>query len=201
MGRVVRIPRVTCLVSDQDDLSLLPALADAGVDGFQVRAKTLDGRALTALAERVVAAVRPAGALVLVDDRIDIALAAGADGVHLGRGDLAVPAARRIAPDLVIGATCRSRVAVATAVEEGADYAGFGPVFATSSKDGLPAPLGPAAIAAAAGLLPLVAIGGIDAHRVESVVAAGAHGVAVIGGVWRQPDPVIAAKEIVAALG
>jgi len=209
MGRVVgvvprvaaRIPRLTCLVSERDDLSLLPVLVDAGVDGFQVRAKSLDGRALTALAERVVAAVRTAGALVLVNDRVDVALAAGADGVHLGRVDLPVAAARRIAPDLVVGATCRTRAEVEAAARDGAAYAGFGPVYATASKQGLPDPLGPAAISAAAGVLPLVAIGGVDASRVAGVVAAGAHGVAVIGGIWRQPDPVSAAKELVAALG
>lgn len=196
-----RVPRLTCLVSDRDDLSLLPALVDAGVDGFQVRAKMLDGRALTALAERVVTAVRPLGARVVVNDRLDVALAAGADGVHLGRVDLPVAAARRVAPGLVIGATCRTYADVASAAADGADYAGFGPVFATTSKPGLPDPLGPSAVAAAAGWLPLVAIGGIDASRAGEVVAAGAHGVAVIGGIWRHPDPVAAAKELAAALG
>lgn len=202
MGPVeVRVPRLTCLVSERDDLSLLPALADAGVDGFQVRAKSLDGRALTALVERVVGAVRPAGAMVLVNDRLDVALAAGADGVHLGRVDVPVAAARRIAPDLVVGATCRTRAEVESAARDGASYAGFGPVFATASKEGLPDPLGPAAVSAAAGVLPLIAIGGIDAARVAAVVAAGAHGVAVIGGIWRQPDPVSAAKELASQLG
>ena len=198
---VVEVPRLTCLVSDRDDLSLLSALADAGVDGFQVRAKGVSDRALIALTERVVDVVRPAGAVVLVNDRVDVALATGADGVHLGRVDLPVPDARRLAPGLLIGATCRSRAQVAAAAEEGADYAGFGPVFATTSKDGLPDPLGPAAVRAAAGILPLVAIGGIDAGRAAAVVDAGAHGVAVLGGIWRPPDPVAAAKEIVAALG
>ena len=197
----VRVPLLTCLVSDRDELTLLSALADAGVDGFQVRAKQLDGPALTALAERVVVAVRPAGAMVLVNDRLDVALAAGADGVHLGRVDLPVAAARRVAPHLVVGATCRSRADVESAAADGADYAGFGPVFATTSKAGLPDPLGPSAVAAAVGRLPLVAIGGIDARRAREAVAAGAHGVAVIGGIWRHPDPVAAAKELVAALG
>jgi thiamine-phosphate pyrophosphorylase len=201
MGRVVEVPRLTCLVSDRDDLSLLPLLADAGVDGFQVRAKLLDARALTALTERVVAAVRPVGATVLVNDRLDVALAAGADGVHLGRVDLPIAATRRVAPGLVIGATCRTRSDIESAAADGADYAGFGPVFASTSKHGLPDPLGPSAVRDAAGVLPLVAIGGIDGARAAEVVAAGAHGVAVIGAIWRHPDPVTAAKEIVAALG
>lgn len=195
------LPHLFCLVDAGDDLSLLPDLAGAGVPGFQVRAKGLDDAALLGFARRVVSAVRPLGATVVVNDRVDIALAAAADGVHLGRGDLPVADARRIAPDLLIGATCRTRGHVDRAARDGADYAGFGPVFATASKDGLPAPLGTDAITTAAGPLPLVAIGGIDAARAASALSAGAHGVAVIGAIWRQPDPVGSAKELVAAVG
>ncbi|GAA3544556.1 thiamine phosphate synthase [Nocardioides daeguensis] len=193
-------PRLFCLVSERDDLSLLPALADAGVDGFQVRAKSLATGALVALARRVVAAVRPAGALVVVNDRLDVALAAGADGVHLGADDLAVADARRLAAGLLVGATCRSRAEVLAAASHGADYAGFGPVFASGSKAGLPAPVGVAAVTEAAGVLPLVAIGGICAETAGDVRMAGAHGVAVIGAIWRHPDPLVAAKELVAAV-
>ncbi|MBM7518860.1 thiamine phosphate synthase [Nocardioides nitrophenolicus] len=194
-------PHLFCLVSQRDDLSLLPALADAGVDGFQVRAKSLATGALVALARSVVAAVRPAGALVVVNDRLDVALAADADGVHLGADDLAVADARRLAPALLVGATCRSRAEVAAAADAGADYAGFGPVFASASKRGLPGPLGVPAVSEAAGVLPLVAIGGITAATAGEVRAAGAAGVAAIGAIWRQPDPLLAAKELVAAVG
>ncbi|MEV4999605.1 thiamine phosphate synthase [Nocardioides sp. LML1-1-1.1] len=193
--------RLFCLVSERDDLTLLPALAGAGVDGFQVRAKDLTTRDLVALTAAVLAAVRPHGARVLVDDRLDVALAAGADGVHLGADDLAVADARRLAPGLVVGATCRDRAAVEAAAEAGADYAGFGPLLPTVSKPGLPAPLGIAAVREAVGVLPLVAIGGLDAATAAEARAAGAHGVAVIGAIWRQPDPVAAAKELVTAVG
>ena len=193
-------PHLFCLVSQRDDLSLLPALADAGVDGFQVRDKSLPTGALVALTRAVVAAVRPAGALVVVNDRLDVALAADADGVHLGADDLAVADARRLAPGLLLGATCRSRAEVMAAAEAGADYAGFGPVFTSASKAGLPLPLGVPAVAAAAGVLPLVAIGGVTATTAGEVRAAGATGVAVIGAIWRHPDPVGAAKELVAAV-
>jgi thiamine-phosphate pyrophosphorylase len=193
-------PHLFCLVSEHDDLSLLPALADAGVDGFQVRAKSLATGALVALTRAVVAAVRPADALVVVNDRLDVALAAGADGVHLGADDLAVADARRLAPNLVVGATCRSRAEVVAAADAGADYAGFGPVFASTSKAGLPLPLGAPAVAEAAGVLPLVAIGGITAATAAEVRAAGATGVAVIGAIWRHPDPVGAVKELVTAV-
>lgn len=194
------IPRIFCLVSDRDDLSLLTSLAAVGIDGFQVRAKSLSGRELVALTDWVIAAVRPEGATVVVNDRLDVALASGADGVHLGSSDVAVSATRRIAPQLVIGSTCRSRAEVEAAARDGADYAGFGPVFATESKAGLPAPLGGSAVIEAAGVLPLMAIGGISASTARSLVDAGAHGVAVLGTIWRHPDPVLAAKELVAAL-
>lgn len=193
--------RLFCLTSSAEDLTLLPALAEAGVDGFQVRDKSLPTGALVALTRSVLAAVRAYGATVVVNDRLDVALAAGADGVHLGTSDLAVADARRLAPGLLVGATCRSRAEVVAAAEAGADYAGFGPVLATSSKAGLPTPLGFAAVTAAAGVLPLVAIGGLGTDSAAHARAAGAYGVAVIGAIWRQPDPVGSAKELVAAVG
>lgn len=195
------VPRLFCLVAPSDDLALLPDLARAGVDGFQVRAKEGTDREVLALTELVIGAVRPFAATVVVDDRLDVALAAGADGVHLGADDLPVAAARRLAPDLVVGATCRSRADVERAAAAGATYAGLGPVWATTSKAGLPDPLGPSALTAAAGLLPLVAIGGVTAARAARARDAGAHGVAVIGGIWRSPDPLTAAEELVATLG
>lgn len=194
------LPRLFCLVGVADDLTVLPALVSAGVEGFQVRAKGLADAALLAFAEAVVAAVRPLGALVVVNDRVDVALASGADGVHLGRDDLPVAVARRLAPDLLVGATCRDRDQVRQAASEGANYAGFGPVFATASKAGLPAALGPDAVRASVGFLPLVGIGGVDAATAPALRAAGAHGVAVIGAIWRQRDPVAAAKELAEAV-
>jgi thiamine-phosphate pyrophosphorylase len=196
----VFLPRIFCLVSERDDPALLGDLAEAGVDGFQVRAKHVGGRDLMALTESVIAEVRPRGAVVIVNDRLDAALAAGADGVHLGAEDLGVREARRIAPELLIGATCRDRGMVERAGADGADYAGFGPVFASSSKAGLPAPLGPDALAAATGLLPLIGIGGIAPDNAARVLGAGAHGVAVIGSIWSAPDPVAAARALVAVV-
>jgi thiamine-phosphate pyrophosphorylase len=180
-------------------------LAAAGVDGFQVRDKAATTRELVVLAATVIELVSAYDACVVVDDRLDVALATGAHGVHLGAADLPLEDARQIAdqvvPGLVIGATCRNRSAVEAAAGAGADYAGFGPVFATSSKAGLPDPLGVDAVAAAAGVLPLIAIGGISTTSAGAVRAAGAHGVAVIGGLWRQPDPLQAAKELAEAVG
>jgi len=194
------VPKLFCLVSSSDDLALLPALAEAGVDGFQVRDKSATTRELVELTRVVRGSVEMYDATVVVNDRVDVALAAGAAGVHLGADDLPVREARRIAPRLLIGATCRDREQVAAAAHDGADYAGFGPLFATQSKSGLPDPFGLGALAAAHGVLPLIGIGGIDAVRAGGARAAGAHGVAVIGGLWRQPDPLVAAKELVAAV-
>lgn len=201
---VTVLPRVFCLVGPDDDLSLLPALAARGVTGFQVRDKTSDDRDCLSLVVAVRVALAPYDATVVVDDRLDVALAAGADGVHLGARDLPLVHARRLADALdrtfVVGATCRDAAQVRAAADDGADYAGFGPIGFSGSKAGLPTPLGAAALRAAAGALPLVAIGGIDVAAARAVRAAGAHGVAVIGAVWRARDPLRAAEELVAAV-
>jgi thiamine-phosphate pyrophosphorylase len=153
------IPGLMCLVSSTDNLSLLPALAMAGVDTFQVRDKTLERPGLIELTAQVMALV-PA-ARVIVNDRIDVALVIGADGVHLGASDMTVADARRLADraagrrflmgPFLIGATCRTASDVAAAAAAGADYAGVGPVFATTSKAGLPSPLGLDGLATAVG--------------------------------------------------
>jgi thiamine-phosphate pyrophosphorylase len=193
------VPRLHCLVDATVDTGLLPDLVGAGVDGFQIRDKTIAAFELVTLVRTVVDTVRPFGACVIVNDRLDVALAAGADGVHLGSSDLPVADARQVAPTLTIGATCRSRAAVVAAADAGASYVGFGPVFSNSGKPGLPEPLGPGAISSAADVLPLIAIGGINAETASSALSAGAHGVAVIGGIWGQPDPVAAAHAIARA--
>lgn len=192
----MRIPRLFCLVDATSDLALLPALVDAGVDGFQVRAKSLTDAQLVTFTAQVIAMVRRLGATVIVNDRVDVALACDADGVHLGRDDLPVDDARALAPELLIGATVRDRAQAEQAMVYGADYAGFGPVFATSSKDRLPRPLGVEAIGLATGALPLIAIGGINGTNAAAVRTAGAHGIAVIGAIWNAPDPVAAAQEL-----
>lgn len=193
------LPRVFCLVSGRDDLALLPQIADAGITGFQLRDKEIDAGSLHRLALRVLSLVGDR-TTVVINDRLDVARSAGAHGVHLGKHDLPLARARETAPDLLIGATCRSSDDVARAKADGADYAGFGPVARSGSKAGLPDPLGFAAINRATGVLPLIAIGGIDAALAARARSAGAHGVAVIGSIWRQRDPVLAAKELVDAV-
>jgi len=188
----------------RDPLTVVDAALGAGAPVIQVRAKQATDRALLTLAEAAVARCRAAGATCLIDDRVDVALAVGADGVHLGDEDLPVAVARRLlGPDALIGATARDTAAAAARVAEGADYLGVGPTYATGTKTGLPDPLGPAAVGAvaAAVTVPVIAIAGIDRTRVAEVLAAGVHGIAVVGAVSRAEDPAAATADLLAALG
>ena len=191
------VPQLMVLVDETNDVELLPALVAAGVDGFQVRAKRLNDAGLLELTRRVLAFA--GAAAVLVNDRVDIALLAGASGVHLGTNDLPIDEARHLAPGMLIGGTCRDAASVLAARTAGANYVGFGPIYATASKRGLPDPLGPDAIRDASEFLPIVGIGGINTRNASEVYTAGAHGIAVISGVWDAPDPIAAAHEIAEA--
>ena len=201
-------------VLTDDRVAVLPVVEAAlrgGAEVIQVRAKAGTDREQLATITAVVAAcrragatpTRPYGATCLVNDRCDLALAAGAHGVHLGDDDLPVPVARRLlGPRAVIGATARDAAAARARVAEGADYLGVGPVHATVTKDGLPAPIGPAGVGAvaAAVTVPVIAIGALDADRVPAVLAAGASGVAVVGAVTRAEDPRAATAALRAVL-
>lgn len=158
------------------------ALVDAGVEALQVREKKLDDRALYELARRVVT-LAAGRMLVLVNGRADIALAAGADGVHLpAEGLPAAPLRRRCGPAFLIGRSAHTVEEVAAARGEGCDYAFFGPLRPTPSKPGPTAVPGISGLAAACrGGLPLLALGGIEtAADVALAAEAGAAGVAGI---------------------
>ena len=204
--RGIVLPRIHCITDlrtrpADSCLALLEAVCRAGVDAVQVRAKHLTDRELVGFTRDVVASVRPLGATVVVNDRVDVALAADADGVHLGRDDLSVADARRQVPDgFLVGGTCRGVQHAERARDEGADYVGVGPVFPTSSKTGLPDPVGVGTLRQVAPVLPTVAISGITGERVPEVMAAGAHGIAVIAAISRAQDPVAAARDLVAAV-
>jgi thiamine-phosphate pyrophosphorylase len=155
----------------------------AGVRLIQLRQTRLPRSELLALARSVTAAVRAAGGAVIVNDQLDIALLAGADGVHLGPDDLSVAAARRVAgADLLIGASAATPDAAREAEQAGADYLGSGPAFATANKTTKPV-IGPAGIAgvAAAVTIPVFAIGGISRDRVPELREAGIDRVCAIG--------------------
>jgi thiamine-phosphate pyrophosphorylase len=188
----------------RDALATTTAAVCAGAPVIQVRAKGLTDRELLDFATRVVDLCATWGATCLVNDRVDVALAAGAHGTHLGADDLPVDAVRRIAgPGHLIGGTARDPRRAAALVAAGADYVGVGPVYRTATKLGLPQPLGPAGIAAVAGAIavPVIAIGGIGVEQVPELLAAGAHGVAVVAAISEAADPAAATIALLRALG
>jgi thiamine-phosphate pyrophosphorylase len=188
----------------QPALDAVAAAIAAGAPVVQVRAKSCTDRELYDFARAVVELCTPAGTTCLVNDRVDVALAVGADGTHLGAGDLPLAAARRIAgPGHLLGGTAREPRLARQLVAEGADYLGVGPAYPTRTKTGLPDALGPAGISAVADAVgvPVIAIGGVTAARVAGLLAAGAAGVAVVGAVSGAADPGAATRELLRALG
>jgi len=177
------------------------ALEVAGADlTVQVRVEDdATDREAYALATRVAGLCAESGATLLVNDRLHVALAVGAAGGHVGALDLPVDAARRVlGPAAVLGATAREPEMAKAAVADGATYLGVGPAYATTTKDGLPPPLGPdgiAEVASAVGV-PVIAIGGVTAARVPELLAAGAYGVAVVGAIANARHPAQAAAEL-----
>ncbi len=168
-----------------------------------MRVKGATDRALHDFAGQVVALCAEHGAICLVNDRVDIALAIGAHGTHLGAEDLPVEAARRVAgPEHLLGGTARTAETARRLVDEGADYLGVGPAYRTTTKTGLPDPLGPDGVQAVAEAVdvPVVAIGGVTIDRVPELLAAGAAGVAVVSAVSAVEDPGAATRAFVAAL-
>jgi thiamine-phosphate pyrophosphorylase len=186
-----------------DSVPLAEAALAGGAPVLQVRLKGITDRARHEVTARIAERCVAAAALCIVNDRLDLALAADAGGVHLGADDLPVPAARRIAgAGFVVGGTARSPDAARRLETEGATYVGVGPIYATSSKNGLPRPLGVDGLrsVAAAVSIPVIAIAGITPGRVPEVLAAGANGVAVIGAVAAAPDPRQATAALLAAI-
>ena len=169
----------------------------------QLREKDLDGRALAELARALRATTSAAGVRLFINDRIDVALAVGADGVHLGGTSLGPAEARAIAPGLAIAVSTHGLAEVRAAVDDPARvaFAVFGPIRDTPSKRGYGPPAGIGALSEAARLgLPLLALGGLDAADVPEVVAAGAHGVACIRPVMAANDPGQAVRTLCTAL-
>jgi thiamine-phosphate pyrophosphorylase len=176
---------------------------DAGVRLFQLRMKTPETRRLYETAAVVCPLVQKGGGTFIVNDRVDVAAAVGADGVHLGQEDLPLADARKIlGPDRLIGISTHTLAQALEAEAGGADYIGFGPVFPTTTKKS------PDPVVGVAGLrevrarvkIPIVAIGGITPKNAAEVRAAGAECCAVVSAVLSAPDPGKAIAELVRAI-
>lgn len=178
-------------------LATVEAALCGGVRAVQLREKDLSAAELLPLAMELRTLTRRFDARLLINDRIDVALAVEADGVHLGGHSLPVAVARRLlGPLRLIGVSTHHRDEISSAAEAGADFVTFGPVFATPSKLAYGEPLGPAALRAACSntSLPVFALGGIKPCHVSTVGDSGTHGFAVISAIISAPDPCLAAN-------
>ncbi|MBW2532098.1 MAG: thiamine phosphate synthase [Deltaproteobacteria bacterium] len=179
-------------------LDILDAALDAGVRMVQLREKELGKGDLYQLAREFRSRTTAAGCLLIINDHVDVALACGADGVHLGQSDLPVEAARSIAPGLILGASSHDEDEARQAARAGADYVNIGPIFPTSTKPDASRFLGPEAISTIAPSLsiPFTCMGGISRDNVNRVLARGARIVAVVSAVTAAEDPAAAAREL-----
>jgi thiamine-phosphate pyrophosphorylase len=175
-----------------------------GATLVQLRNKHSETRALIEEARAIKQALAPFAVPFVVNDRVDVAMASGADGVHLGRDDMAVEDARRLlGPNAIIGLSIKSVAEAEAARLDLVDYVGSGGVYATSSKQQKNAPIGPAGLARVvaalrrrAPVLPVCGIAGIDPSNAAEVIAAGADGVAVISALSLVPSPETAARQL-----
>jgi len=173
-------------------LELTDMAITGGADTIQLRQKSGSTREMIQVATEMKEMCAKAGVTFIVNDRIDVAIAAKADGVHLGQDDFPAPLARELlSKDIIIGGSASTMDEVQKCISDRVDYIGFGPVFPTGSKDDA----GPVA-----GLellkqvvdtvpLPIIAIGGVSLENVSEVMGTGAHGIAVISAVCCQDDP------------
>jgi len=175
------------------------AALEGGADAIQIRDKSSPAYNLSCVVAEIQPIARKFGAPLLVNDRVDVALAMGADGAHVGQEDLPAREARRLLPrPRLLGVSVSTREEAKRAQKEGADYLGVGPVFATATKPDAGEPLGLDRLAEIAGAatIPVVAIGGITIDNVTRVFEAGASGAAVVSAVVSAEDVTAAARAL-----
>jgi thiamine-phosphate pyrophosphorylase len=179
-------------------VEVLDAVLAAGVKLVQLREKDLEDRDLYRRAIAFRKMTEAAGALLVINNRVDVALAVGADGVHLGQDDLPVEAARRIDQDLIVGCSTHNPDEAEAAQSAGASYVNIGPIFPTRTKAVAAATVGPAMIERIAPQLriPWTTMGGIKLSNIGEVLRRGARHVAVVTAVTAAPDPCAAAQEL-----
>jgi thiamine-phosphate pyrophosphorylase len=183
---------VTCekLSAGRSNLEVLGGVVQGGAAIVQLREKEYSKKDFYHLALKFREITAVAGMLLIINDHVDVALAVEADGVHLGQEDLPLTAARKLAPELIIGASTHSLEEALRAQAEGADYINIGPIFPTRTKEGVKQFLGPEAIAAIRPKLqvPFTVMGGITGSNLDQVLASGARRVAMVTAITRAPD-------------
>jgi thiamine-phosphate pyrophosphorylase len=187
------------LAHGRSHVEVVQAALAGGATAIQLRDKGASGRQLAETGRALHELTRAAGAILIVNDRVDVAVAIDADGVHVGQEDLAAADARKIiGPGKIVGVSAATIAEAIAAERDGADYLGVGTVFATGSKADAGAPIGTEALARVAGAvrIPSVAIGGINAANAAACIEAGAAGVAVISAVVSADDIAAAAKRL-----
>lgn len=193
------------LVTDRPSLlgrelvDVVEAAVAGGIGMVQLREKTASTRDFVELARGLLARLRPHGVPLLINDRVDVALAADADGVHVGQDDMRPADVRAlIGPDKILGLSVTGEAETRAAAGQPVDYLGAGPVFATATKKDAGAPQGIAGLRTMLALatVPVVAIGGIGPANAAAVMAAGADGVAVVSAICSAPDPASAAATL-----
>ena len=174
-----------------------------GADTIQYRQKSGSTREMIEIARNMKRLCSEAGVVFIVNDRLDVAIAAEADGVHLGQDDFPIPMARELLGEgRIIGGSAATLDEARKCLSEGADYVGFGPVYPTSSKDDAGPVSGIDILKQVVEIIPLpiIAIGGVGAENIPDVMRAGAHGIAVISAVCCQDDPEEATRSLYQAL-
>ncbi|MCP4574673.1 MAG: thiamine phosphate synthase [Deltaproteobacteria bacterium] len=189
----------TVLQNRFSHLELTEQAISGGADTIQFRRKSGSTKELIEIAMAMKNLCSKSGTPFIVNDRIDVAIAAEADGVHLGQDDFPIPLARKLlGKDRIIGGSAATPEEIETCIREGADYVGFGPIYPTGSKDDA----GPVSgidflkRIVASTPVPIIAIGGIDQSNASHVMGTGAHGIAVISAVCCREDPQKAARDL-----
>lgn len=174
----------------RSDLEVLEGLIAGGAGIVQLREKHLSPKEYFQTAQAFRKRTSQAGMLLIINDHLDVALACGADGVHLGQDDLPLETARRIAPKLIIGVSTHNLEEALKAQEQGADYVNIGPIFATKTKEVSMAPLGPEMIKKISPRLhiPFTVMGGISESNIGQVLEAGARKIAVVTAVTKSKE-------------
>lgn len=201
MKRIGRLHILTDTVLQKrfSHIELTELAVAGGADTIQFRQKSGPVREMVAIVQNMKSLCAQRGVACIVNDRIDIAMAAGADGVHLGQHDFPIPAARALlGEDRVIGGSASTVEEAQRCLSDGADYIGFGPVFATTSKDDAGPVSGIETLKEVVQSIPLpiIAIGGIHFDNVDEVMGAGVHGIAVLSAVCCQNDPMKASRRL-----